>query len=63
MVYVCFRRLKELHTAHFNVFGLGGIDLLCCCRASMDLLLLIDTQTHCCEHVRYVQACITPGVI
>ncbi len=28
----------------------------CCCRASMDLLLLINTQTYCCQRMRYATA-------
>lgn len=47
-----------------NVFGLGRLDLLCChrfdyfccCRASMDLLMLIHTQRHSCEHVKCAAA-------
>jgi len=30
----------------------SAVDYFCCfCRASMDLLLTLDTQTCCCEHI------------
>ncbi len=52
------QNIFSIMATHLNEYENVNVhtDTYCCCKESMSLLLLIDIQTCCCEHVSYAAA-------